>query len=142
MPKSENKTRPTKNSVGEFIGKIEDEQMRKDCCSLVKFMESISGENPVLWGDAMIGFGKYHYRYASGREGEFFLIGFAPRKQNLAIYTNCYFEIDDKLLQSLGKFKNGKSCLNVRKLDDNKLDVLEKILRTSMVKLRSKYGSQ
>jgi hypothetical protein len=138
MVKSENKTQPTKTSVREFISNIEDEQMQKDCKALCKFMERITGEKPVLWGDAIIGFGSYHYKYASGREGDSCLTGFSPRKQNLAIYTNCYLE-DNDLVRSLGKFKNGKSCLNVKKLADIDLVVLEKILVDSMKRITSMY---
>jgi Domain of unknown function (DU1801) len=138
MAKAENKTQPTKKSVREFISAIEDQQMQKDCKTLCKFMEQVTGEKPVLWGDAIIGFGSYHYKYASGREGDFCLIGFSPRKQNMAIYTNCYLEGND-LTKSLGKFKNGKSCLNVKKLEDINLDVLEKILVVSMKRIKEMY---
>jgi hypothetical protein len=138
MAKAENKTQPTKKSVREFISAIDDEQMQKDCKTLCKFMEQVTGEKPVLWGDAIIGFGSYHYKYASGREGDSCLIGFSPRKQNLAIYTNCSLEEND-LTQSLGKFKNGKSCLNVKKLEHINLDVLEKILVVSMKRIKEMY---
>lgn len=141
MAKSENKTQPTKRSVKEFIDQIEDEQMKKDCKSLAKFMEQVSGEKPVLWGDAIVGFGKYHYKYESGREGDSCVVGFAPRKQNIAIYTHCSLPDNDKLLKSLGKFKNGKACLNVKKLDDIKLDVLEQILKQGIQNVSDKYGS-
>lgn len=139
MAKAENKTKPTKTSVREFISSIEDEQMQKDCKTLAKFMEQLTGQKPVLWGASIIGFGSYHYKYATGREGDSCLTGFSPRKQALSIYTNCYLEENDLLSKSLGKFKNGKSCIYVRKLDDIDLSVLEKILRNSIKKLKEMY---
>jgi hypothetical protein len=139
MAKAENKTKPTKTSVRAFISRIEDEQMQKDCKTLAKFMEQLTGQKPVLWGESIVGFGSYHYRYATGREGDSCLTGFSPRKQALSIYTNCYLEDNDLLTKSLGKFKNGKSCIYVKKLDDIDLAVLEKILRSSMKQLKEMY---
>ncbi len=136
---AENKTKPGKQSVREFISKVEDEQMRKDCQELSKFMEKLTGQKPVLWGDSIVGFGSYHYKYASGREGDSCLTGFSPRKQNLSIYTNCYLEENDLVTKSLGKFKNGKSCIYVKKLADIDMKVLEKILLSSIKQLGEKY---
>jgi hypothetical protein len=136
---AENKTKPGKQSVPEFISKVEDEQMRKDCQELSRFMEKLTGQKPVLWGDSIVGFGSYHYKYASGREGDSCLTGFSPRKQNLSIYTNCYLEENDQVTKSLGKFKNGKSCIYVKKLADIDMKVLEKILLSSIKQLRERY---
>jgi Domain of unknown function (DU1801) len=139
MAKAENKTQPTRNSVQKFISSIEDEQMQKDCKTLSKFMEQVTGHKPVLWGESIVGFGSYHYKYASGKEGDSCLTGFSPRKQALSIYTSCYLEENDLLTKSLGKFKNGKSCIYVKKLDDIDLVVLEKILRYSIKRLKEMY---
>ncbi len=140
MAKAENKTQPTKKTLKEFIEGIEDDQVRNDCKKLGKFMEKVSGEKPVIWGDSIVGFGKYHYKYASGHEGDSCLIGFSPRKDKLSIYTNIYLDNVDPLLKSLGKFKNGKSCIYIKKVDDIDLDVLEKILKAGMKKLKELYG--
>jgi hypothetical protein len=140
MASTPNKTQPGKTSVKEFINSIENAQMRTDCNKLAAFMEKLSGEKPVMWGEAMVGFGNYHYKYESGREGDFFLIGFSPRKTNLTIYSNIYLNDDDPQLKALGKFKNGKSCIYVKKLEDIDLSVLEKLLKASMKKLREMYG--
>ena len=140
MAKSENKTRPQDLPFSEFLAGIEDEQVRGDCKNLAKMMERLSGAKPRIWGESMVGFGQYHYKYASGREGDSFRIGFAPRKKEISIYTSCYQHDEDPLMQSLGKFKHGKSCIYIRKLSDIDEGVLEKLLLQSMQKLKELYG--
>lgn len=139
MADSENKTKATGKSVREFIGTIEDEQTQKDCKTLCTFMEKLTGYKPVLWGDAIVGFGSYHYKYASGREGDSCLTGFSPRKQNISIYANCSLSDYQGLLKSLGKFKQAKACLYVKKLEDINLDVLGKIILLSIRHTREMY---
>jgi len=140
MASRENKTKPQQASVHEFINRLDDARMKEDCRELSAFMEKLTGSGPVLWGESMVGFGNFHYKYASGREGDYFLTGFSPRKQMLTIYTNIYLDETDPLLKSLGKFKNGKSCIYVRKLEDIDLAVLGKLLNISIKKLRETYG--
>jgi len=94
-------------------------------------MQRVTGEKPVMWGDSIIGFGSYHYKYASGREGDWFLTGFAPRKQNLTLYIMSGFELYDELLGKLGKYKTGKSCLYINKLEDVDQDVLLELVKQS-----------
>ena len=136
---AQNKTQPTKQKVSEFIAAIEDTQKRSDCRELMKLMREATGKRATMWGPGIVGFGKYHYKYASGREGDFFLTGFAPRKQALTMYIVNGFQAHSKLLKQLGKYKTGKSCLYVKKLDDIDREVLAKLVRESVVYMREKY---
>jgi hypothetical protein len=129
---TELKTKPSKAHVERLINVVENELVQNDCRSLVKIMSEITGEIPKLWGTSIIGFGKYHYVYESGREGDWFVMGFSPRKQNLTLYIMSGFKEYDALLSKLGKYKLGKSCLYIKKLQDIDLEVLKKILRHSM----------
>ena len=134
---TENKTKPTTKSVPEFLEQIEDPVRRADCLAIAALMEKLSGSEPKMWGDSIVGFGDYHYKYASGREGDWFQLGFSPRKQNLTIYVMGYLEKYSDLLEDLGKFKQGKGCLYINKLQDIDLDVLEKLLSTSIKRLET-----
>ncbi len=131
---AELKTRPSSFPLSNFLETIESEQKRKDSFQLLEIMHRVTGFEPKMWGNSMIGFGTYHYKYASGREGDWFLTGFSPRKQNLAIYLmSC--ENDQNLsehFRKLGKHKTGKSCLYIKKLADVNLDVLEQIIVESV----------
>ncbi|MFM8407125.1 MAG: DUF1801 domain-containing protein [Pirellulaceae bacterium] len=138
---SDAKTRPTDQSVEAFLSSVEDPAKLADCRQLVSIMSKVTKSSPVLWGDSLVGFGVYHYRYASGHEGDWPLTAFAPRKQGLAIYLNCSLESEGELLQRLGKFKHGKSCLNVRSLEDIDLKVLAQLIRNSVRSLKKQYGS-
>jgi hypothetical protein len=138
---SDAKTRPTDQSVEVFLSKVEDEGRQLDCRQLVSIMSKVTKSAPVLWGDSLVGFGVYHYRYASGQEGDWPLTAFAPRKQGLAIYLNCNLDSEGELLQRLGKFKHGKSCLNLRRLEDIDLKVLTQLIRNSVNALKKQYGS-
>jgi hypothetical protein len=120
------KTHPTKQSVIEFLSKLEDESVRDDCQTLVRLMGKITKMEPVLWGGSIIGFGKYHYKYDSGHEGYSCLTGFSPRKQNLSLYIMPGYSNQTLLTDKLGKFKAGKGCLYIKKLSDINLTVLEK----------------
>ena len=104
-------------------------------------MRRITGEEPRLWGPSIIGFGEYHYKYESGREGDFMRVGFSPRKANLVLYIMPGFARHDALLDRLGKHKTGKSCLYINKLDDVDRDVLETLIAESWAAMAEKYGA-
>lgn len=135
-----NKTVATSDSVQDFIAQIPDEQKRKDSGRLIQIMEEITGEPAVLWGPSIIGFGSYHYKYASGHEGNAPLAGFSPRKSAISLYLyTCENDIDLDL-EKLGKFKMSKACIYVKKLSDIKEDCLIKIIKDSIVAVKIKYG--
>ena len=136
---AQNKTQPTPKPVSDFIAGIEDETKRADCAELVELMSRITGEAATMWGASIVGFGSYHYKYASGKDGDFFLTGFSPRKQALSVYIISGFEIAPELMEKLGKFKTGKSCLYVKTLDDIDRNVLAKLVEQSVQHLRKKY---
>ncbi len=102
-------------------------------------MKEITGEEPTLWGDSIVGFGRYHYTYESGREGDWFLTGFSPRKQNLTLYIMAGFDDYDDLMNKLGKYKTGKSCLYVKKLQDIDLPILKQLIKQSVVHTSKTY---
>ncbi|HEY6627806.1 MAG TPA: DUF1801 domain-containing protein [Acidimicrobiia bacterium] len=133
---AENKTQQTKASVAQFLNNIPDDGQRKDSKELAKLMASITGEKPKMWGESIVGFGDLHYRSPSGREGDWFKVGFSPRKQNLTLYLAL---IDvarhDDLLSKLGKHSTGKSCLYVKKLEDVDQEVLEELIETAFSSL-------
>ncbi|MGL4612040.1 MAG: DUF1801 domain-containing protein [Trueperaceae bacterium] len=126
------KTKVTKQSVEKFLSSIKNDQQRLDALDVLELMQNITNEPAKMWGDSIIGFGSYHYTYKSGREGEWFLTGFSPRKGDLSIYLTTGFEPDSELLKQLGKHKLGKSCLYVKKLEDIKLPVLKKLIKASV----------
>ena len=128
---SENKTKPTVQSVSAFLNKISDAQLRKDCFALVDLMESVSKTRPVMWGSAIVGFGTRHYVYESGREGDTIKIGFSPRKANIAIYLMGGLDPLRGELAELGKYKTGKGCLYIKALKDINAPVLKKMLAKS-----------
>ena len=129
---AEPKTQRTKRSVDAFLKSIPDEQKRKDAFALVDIMRKTVKAEPVMWGSNIVGFGTYRYKYASGREGDWPLTGFSPRKQNLTLYIMSGFEQYDELLKSLGKFKTGKACLYVNRLADIDLPTLRKLIKQSV----------
>lgn len=128
---AELKTKKTSASVDRFLKRIPNEKKRQDAYRILSLMQEVTGEEPAMWGSSMIGFGKYHYKYASGRAGEWFLTGFSPRKQNLTLYIMAGFDGYDQLLRNLGKFKTGKSCLYINKLEDVDLSTLKELVRQS-----------
>lgn len=136
---SSNKTIPSEASVQRFIQAVEPERKRRDCEAIVAMMEAASGAPPKMWGTSIVGFGSYHYRYQSGREGDWMLCGFAPRKQNLVLYIMPGFSNYDQLLEKLGKHKTGKSCLYINKLADIDMNVLEQLVAESVADMRSRY---
>ena len=129
---SDLKTKPTDASPTKFVNAIEDETKRKDCKQLMKMMKAATGKRPKMWGDSIVGYGSYHYKYKSGREGDWFLTGFAPRKRELSIYIMDGFKPHSKLLKKLGKHKTSVCCLYIKKLDDIDLDVLQQIIDASV----------
>lgn len=131
MAKADNKTKPTKKDVTDFLKQVEPEQKRKDCLAILEMMRQATEAKPKMWGDSMIGFGEYHYKYASGREGDWFLTGFAPRKQNISLYIMAGFKRYEELMSKLGKYKTGKSCLYINKLADIDEAVLKELIQLS-----------
>ncbi|GAA5522726.1 DUF1801 domain-containing protein [Aliifodinibius salicampi] len=134
------KTQPTENDVKEFLNAIDDRQKRKDSFKILGIMKSITGEEPKMWGSSIIGFGQYHYQYESGREGDWFLTGFSPRKKNLSLYIMAGFDNYDDLMSRLGKYKTGKSCLYIKRLEQVDLDILKKLIKESVDYMRAKYN--
>ena len=134
---AENKTKANDASVEEFLNAVPDEKKRADSFRLVQIMREETGEEPVMWGDAIVGFGSYHYKYASGREGDAPLIGFSPRKANLALYITSDFDRYGALMDRLGKFTTGKACLYVKRLSDVDEATLRELVRESVVDMRA-----
>ena len=135
---AELKTKPNDANVDAFLSTIENEQKRIDSYRILELMKQITGANPKMWGESIIGFGEYHYKYASGREGDWFLTGFSPRKQNFSIYLmSCE---NDKnfpdLFSKLGKHKTGKSCLYFNKLKDIDIQILGLLIEKSVEELK------
>ena len=136
------KTKPTKASVARFLGDIDDQQKRADAKKIAVLMRKATGSPPKMWGTSIVGFGSYHYKYASGREGDWMLTGFSPRKQNLTLYIMAGFKEFEALLGKLGKHKTGKSCLYIKRLDDVDQKVLESLINRSIKYMRSKYATK
>ncbi len=136
---AENKTKKTRASVKKFLDSVADETRRKDAWVVHDIMAKASGEPAVMWGTSLVGFGKYHYKYESGREGEFMRVGFSPRKQSLVLYIMPGFGKYEELLKKLGKHKTGKSCLYINKLEDVHLPSLRKLVSESLKTMQKKY---
>ena len=125
------KTKANKGSVTEFLNSIKPEEKRKDALALLKLFKKITGEKPVMWGTAIVGFGKYHYKSeSSAQEGDWFHVGFSPRKQNLTLYILAWKKEDPKLLSKLGKYKRGGGCLYINRLSDVNEKVLASMIKT------------
>lgn len=137
---SEPKTRPTKASVEKFIESQASETVRDDCRTLVTIMQKISGEPPVMWGTAIVGFGSYVYHYSGGKELHWPLLAFSPRKQNLTIYLMPGFEGKEDLLKKLGKNKTSRGCLYVKTLEGLHMPTLNKLIKDSYSYVVKKYG--
>ena len=116
----------------DYIDGIDDENRRADCMAVMDVMRKVTGAEPAMWGDSIVGFGSYHYKYASGREGDWFETGFSSRKESLTLYIMSGFSRYEELMANLGKYKTGKSCLYLKKLDDVDRDVLEELIRESV----------
>src|SRR5690242_13147501 len=136
----ENKTKATGASVQAYLDAIGDDQRRKDCQALTKLMSKVSKQPPKMWGTSIVGFGSYHYKYESGREGDSCVVGFASRKGDISVYLMGDFPNRARLLEQLGRHKTAKACLYIRTLSDVKLDVLEQLVAGSIGAVTAKYG--
>ena len=133
---AELKTKKNAASVDEFLNHVADEQRRKDCFSLVEIMKAATKAEPAMWGTSIVGFGRRQYKYDSGRELAWFLVGFSPRKQDLTLYIMGGLESYPSLMKKLGKHKTGKSCLYIKRLEDVDLPTLKELIKKSIVDLR------
>ncbi len=129
---AELKTQENDASVDDFLNRVEDDKKREASFKVKELLEEVTGEEARMWGDSIVGFGRYTYRYVSGREGEWMLTGFSPRKQNLTLYIMSGFEEYDDLMDNLGKHSTGKSCLYINKLEDIDMDVLRELVDKSV----------
>ena len=129
---AELKTKRNKGDVKAFLNSVSDEKKRQDSFAILELMKRVTGSDPEMWGDSIVGFGGYHYKYASGREGDWFVTGFSPRKQNLTLYIMAGFDEYDQLLSKLGKHSTGKACLYIKKIEDVDVDVLEELVKKSV----------
>lgn len=134
------KTQQTEASVKGFLSKVADESRRKDCMKLLQIMKRATKEKPKMWGPGMVGFGSYHYTYESGHSGDFFLTGFAPRKQDLTLYIMSGSDRHESLMAKLGKHKTRKSCLYIKQLADVDLAVLEALVSASVKQMKKKHA--
>ena len=141
MAKAENKTKPTEVDPKDFVAAVESDKKRADAEMLLDFFERVTGLKPKMWGPSLIGYGRYHYKYESGREGDMLMTGFSPRKANLVMYIMPGYRSEEmqEKLSRLGKHKLGKSCLYINKLADVDLDVLEEIVRDGVDYMRENY---
>lgn len=140
MAKAKNKTTENDASVEDFLAAVKDEQKKADCIELKSMMERITSSPAKMWGSSIVGFDQYHYKYDSGREGDFMKVGFSPRAQNVTVYIMPGFERYAELMANLGKHKTGKSCLYIKKLDDVDRDILEELVQGSYDYMTNKYG--
>src|SRR5436190_9776880 len=138
MAKAKPKTTETTKSVASFVKNIEDKQRQTDCFAIIEIMKKASGFEPKMWGSAIIGFGSYHYKYESGREGDAPLVGFSLRKSEFALYI-ANFDGKEELLKKFGKHKTAKSCVYIKKLEDIDVEVLKKMTAGSIKHYQAKY---
>ena len=137
---AESKTKATDASVEQYLAAIEDEARRADCRALVKLMRKLTGEPPKMWGTSIVGFGSYHYKYESGREGNSCATGFSSRKGDISVYLMASSPDREQLLTQLGPHKTGKACLYVRRMSDVEPKVLEKLIAGSVAEVRRRYS--
>ncbi|WP_336517994.1 DUF1801 domain-containing protein [Pollutibacter soli] len=137
---TKNKTAETEVSVTDFINSyVDKEEKKKDSFRLIELMQEWTGTEPKMWGPTIVGFGKYHYKYASGHEGDCPLLGFSPRKAEFSLYVTCADNDNKKYLDKLGKYTMGKSCIYFKKLTDLNLDTLEKLSKSTIKYVKEKY---
>lgn len=139
---SEPKMKENDNSVVEFIENVENEKKRADAYALLKIFEEVTGFETKMWGPSIIGFGRYHYKYASGREGDAPLVGFSPRKAKISLYLMYESEQRDKLLANFGKHTKSKACIYVNKLADIDIDVLKQLIKLTVEYYQKLYPEQ
>ncbi|WP_309672273.1 DUF1801 domain-containing protein [Gemmatimonas sp.] len=137
----EAKTKPTTVSVDSYLAAIADDTRREDCRALTALMQRLSGHEPTMWGTSIVGFGKYHYKYASGHEGDSCLVGYSSRKGDISVYLLAGYDTDETraLLAQLGRHKIGKACLYIRRLSDVQLPVLEQLIARSIAETKARY---
>lgn len=135
---AELKTKPTAESVSAFLDKVSDQGRRDDCLTVIDIMKKVTKEEPQMWGSSIVGFGRYRYKYESGREGEWMITGFSPRKNDLTLYIMGGFESVPDLMKRLGKHKTGKGCLYIKKLADVDLKVLRQLVEKSVKQMASR----
>ena len=140
MANAKIQTVETAASVSTFLKKVNNEQKQKDCFTIVEIMKEKSGFEPRMWGPAIVGFGKYHYKYESGREGDMPLIAFSPRKTEIVLYLSPDFDDKEELLKKFGKHKTTKACIYVKKLADVDINVLKKMIANSLKETKKKYN--
>lgn len=133
------KTRENDADVEAFLASVDNLRRAADARAVAAMMAEVTGEPPRMWGKNIVGFGRYHYRYASGREGDWFWCGLSPRKQALSVYIMPGFSGFDELLGRLGKHRTGKSCLYINRLEDVDTEVLEELIRASVAKIRENW---
>lgn len=136
---SENKTVPTNKSVQDYLSAIDHTQRREDCIRISELMGSITGKEATMWGASIVGFGTYEYKYDSGREGIMLTTGFSNRKQAITLYIMTGFKRYDELMDKLGKYKTGKSCLYIKRLSDIDINVLSDLISQSVKAVEEKY---
>jgi hypothetical protein len=136
---AELKTKPTKQTVAAFLKTVTDAQKREDAGAVIEIMRAATKTEPVMWGTSIIGFGSYRYRYATGREGDWPVVGLSPRKQNLTLYIMQGFAEHGDLLAKLGKHSTGSSCLYIKRLSDIDLPTLKKLITLSVASMKKKY---
>jgi len=136
---AENKTRPNRKSIMKFLEGVTPVKRREDGQRLLQIMSEITGEEPKMWGTSIIGFGSYHYQYESGREGDSPMTGFSPRKASLSVYIMGGFPRHESLMSKLGKYKTGKSCLYINKLEDVDEKVLRQLIKASWSHMKKTY---
>ncbi len=136
---AELKTKKTSASVAAYLNAITDKQKRSDCKAVAKMMRDATGKRARMWGGSLVGYGSYDYKYASGREGTWFVCGFSPRAQNITIYIMPGFSGFKKLMNKLGKYKTGKSCLYIKKLQDVDQKTLGELITGSVKEMRRRY---
>ena len=142
MAQAKNKTVETKSSVAAFVKKIANEKKRSDFSALVKLISKDTKFEPKMWGAAIVGFGSYHYKYESGREGDAPLVGIASRASSITLYIGCDYEKSDELLAKLGKHKMSGGCLHIQKLEDIDTGVLSKMVKASVAHKKKQYSSK
>ncbi|MGA9651591.1 DUF1801 domain-containing protein [Pedobacter sp.] len=136
---AQNKTTENENDVVSFLNTVKDEQKRKDSFELIKIFEEASSFKAKMWGTAIVGFGSYHYKYASGREGDAPLAGFSPRKDSISLYLTSELNEKEKLLAEFGKHKTAKACIYIKKLSDIDVKILQKLIVNSIAHIKSLY---
>jgi len=139
---AEVKTKKNEGDVIAFLNSVENEKRRSDSFQMLEMMKELTGKEPEMWGGSIIGFDSYHYVYASGKEGDWPIVGFSPRKQSLTLYIMTGFDRYEELMEKLGKYKTGKSCLYIKKLEDVEESVLRALIQESVAYMRAKYPTE